>query len=470
MHLSKVNLLGLVRSTIAKYDMLRAGETVVVGVSGGADSVACLHLLCELKELALNVVAAHVNHGLRGQESKRDADFVEALAREKGLECELFEADAAGYASDQGLSLEEAGRVIRYGFFAQISEKYSGAKIATAHTFDDQAETVLMRLIRGSGPKGLAGIPPVGKGGVIRPLIEARKSDLKIYLNERGAQWLEDSTNLNPNFLRNRIRHELIPVLERYNPSIKQKLVNTSSISTACWDYIEQAAEQSLGDMFDALQPGELCGDAATYSPLHRAVRYAVLMLGVERVKGNTKRIGFEHICAMDDFLLGDTTSGEIDLPDGIALVKSYGVFMITTLEDLERSFSYTVPSPGRWSFPYVECEITEGATDTDFSRRDTAVLDASSVGFPIEIKSCEQGMRFHPLGMEGTKKLKRFFIDAKVPRFFRRRVPLFLSGGEIVWVGGMRVDERFKLRGKAALTIRLISPKIPQLPWAAQR
>jgi len=222
-------MLARVKKTLKKYKMLTQGEKVILGVSGGADSIAMLYALNELVDYGLELIVAHLNHGIRGDEAKGDAEFVKETAKSLRLTFVYGEVDTLSFKEESQLSLEDAARTLRYKFFDQVLNKHYATKIATAHTLDDQAETVLMRLLRGSGSRGLSGIPPVSNS-IVRPLIDTSRSEIEEYLRSKGVEWVEDSTNESPEFLRNRIRQDLLVELESYNPQIKETLSRTAEI------------------------------------------------------------------------------------------------------------------------------------------------------------------------------------------------------------------------------------------------
>lgn len=459
MPLSKLKVLELTKKTIKKFNMLSPSETVVIGVSGGADSLGLLYILSELKEYDLKLVVSHLNHGIRDREAKRDAEFVEKIAEKLHLHFELQEADAPGLKRRLGLSLEEAGRELRYKFFKEVLSKYHAQKIATAHTLDDQAETMLMRFIKGSGPSGLSGIPPVSEGNIIRPLIETPKSEIENYLNSRGISWVEDSTNRSRVFLRNRIRHELIPELQKYNPKIKYTLARTAEIFRVEGDFIESRAKNWIEYVFKSVDDGELVGSVSRYKAIPEALRFVVLRIAIEKLKGNLRKISFNHITSIDELLLSGTPSGEISLPDESLVAKGYDLFFISSKSQLKREFSYKIPSIGKWSFPQVEIELEITKPESFGEDEFVAFFDSDSAEFPIEVRSFHPGDRFMPFGMRSYKKVKRFLIDEKMPRYLRNRIPIFLSKDEIMWIGGKRIDERFKVTGEKALKIKLIRP-----------
>lgn len=445
--------------------MLIPGECVVVGVSGGSDSLGLLQILTELADYRLRLIVAHLNHRIRGEESNRDAAYVCKFADKLGLHFELREIDVIEFKRNTKLSLEEAARELRYKFLREVLKKHNADKIATAHTLDDQAETVIMRFIRGSGLLGLSGIPPVNDN-VIRPLIEVTKSDVEDYLKSKGIGWMEDSSNKEKVFLRNRIRNELIPYLITYNPNIKETLVRTGYIVGVEEDYIRNEAKNHFGKLFYSLRDGELVGKLAYYSELSEAMKYGLLRLAIEKLKGDLKRISLNHIVSINELLDSREPSGELYLPGAMVVAKGHGLFLLTKKALFRCSFSYSVDSTGLHKFPHAEFEIQFEKVNSLKSDKNLACLNSGSVEFPIEVRNFNKGDSFMPYGMNEFKKLKNYFIDEKIPRFLRYKIPIFLCNGEIMWIGGMRVDERFKVRDKRkkVLTIRLIKPNFEKL------
>lgn len=437
----------------------------MVGVSGGSDSLGLLQILTELGDYRLRLIVAHLNHRIRGEESNRDAAYVCKFADKLGLPFELREIDVIEFKRRTNLSLEEAGRELRYRFLREVLNKHNADKIATAHTLDDQAETVLMRFIRGSGLLGLSGIPPVNDN-VIRPLIEVTKSDIEDYLRSKGIGWMEDSSNKENVFLRNRIRNQLIPYLVTYNPNIKETLARTGYIARIEEDYIRTEAKNHFEKLFYSLRDGGLVGKLAYYSALSEAMKYGLLRLAVEELKGDLKRISLNHIVSVNELLDSEQASGELYLPGEIVIAKGYGLFLLTKKALSRRSFRYSVDSTGLHKFPDAEFEIQFEKVNSLKSDKYLACFDSTSIEFPIEVRNFNKGDRFIPYGMNELKKLKNYFIDEKIPRFLRPQIPIFLCKGEIMWIGGMRVDERFKVRDKRkkVLTIRLIKPNFSEL------
>jgi len=446
---------GTIRKTIEHYGMLGTGDKIVLGVSGGADSIALLYALHELRDHDLELIVAHLNHGLRGDEAERDARFVEQVAQSLNLPFEYKEVNTLQFKEERQLSIEEAGRILRYEFFTDVFTKFTADKIATAHTLDDQAETVLMRLFRGSGLRGLSGIPPVS-GNIIRPLIETRRSEIEDFLNSSGIKWVEDSTNKEAVFLRNKIRLDLLPELKNYNPQIHTTLARTADILRIDQDFIKISGMKEYKKICSPMG-SEIISDLGKYKKLHQAIRFFILRHSLETVKQNINGISLRHITAADEFLLSESTSGEIEFPGEITIAKGYDYFLVTSKFEISKKFSYQIPSAGYWDFPEFQVQIDRANTDTlEEEDEYTAYFDIDSTQFPIEVRSFKPGDKFIPLGMGNYKKVKNLFVDCKIPVFLRTRIPIFLTKGEIFWIGGLRMDNRNKVLDKNAEGLRM--------------
>jgi tRNA(Ile)-lysidine synthase len=442
--------------TIEDYSMLSPGERVVVGVSGGADSMALLHILTELNELKLDITVAHLNHGIRGEEAERDSRFVEQAAGSLGLRFEHKKVDTIAYKEEKKLSLEDAARELRYEFFNEVRENLNASKVATAHTQDDQAETVLMRLIRGSGLRGLSGIPPVSRGYLIRPLLFVSRIEIEEYLTKEGIEWIEDSSNISDEFLRNRVRNELVPALEAYNPKLKETLARTAELLRSDAEFINSEAEKLFKTIFRKIDNKEFLGNLDAYRTSERSLRLSCLRLSIESVSESLNAVSYTHVTAADEFLLSNSSSGEVEFPGEAAIAKGYNQFIVTRKPQLSHKFSYIIESPGKSSFPEFQVEIEQtSADDLETQDESTAYFAAESIKFPIYVRGFTPGDRFIPLGMKNYKKVQDYFTDVKLPRFLRYRVPIFLSQGEIFWIGGMRIDERAKVKSEGEETLR---------------
>jgi len=448
--------------TITEYRMLNRGDTIVLGVSGGSDSVGLLLLLRELEDYDLKLIVAHLNHGIRGKEATRDENYVKALADKYDLKYEYKKTDVNNYASRYKLSTEEAARELRYEFLSEVAERENASKIATAHTIDDQAETVLMRMIRGSGPSGLAAIKPV-MNNIIRPLINMERDKIRQFLHSRNIEWMEDSTNFSDMFLRNRVRKELAPLLKEYNPNIVSSLSNLSALARLESEYIESEAEKVAKKLFRDLEFSVVC-PVGKYAGYHKAIRFELLRNCLKHLRGDLRKITFKQIDSADRIILSEKASGEIDFPGKIKIEKGYDFFCVAQNGWLSKNYSCDIDMPGNWKpYPGIELQIDKvDRSGIDIaSDETTGYFSASKLRFPFRVTNFSPGDRFVPLGMKGYKKLKNLFIDCKIPRFFRKRIPVFRTGDEIFWIGGIRIDERYKVEDEdnEVIMIRIIKP-----------
>jgi len=444
-----------VDAAIGRYGMLAPGDTVVVGVSGGPDSVALLHCLVALKKRRpLDLVVAHLNHQLRGATASQEAVFVESLALRLNVPCEISSKDVASYADEHRLSIQEGARKVRYAFYREVSQKYGATKIALGHQADDNAESVLIHLLRGTGPRGLGGIPPVRDGCIIRPLIDMHRAQILQFLETGGFEYVEDHSNFDPKYLRNRIRHRLLPSLKAdYNPRAVWALTRLAEIAREEEDFWGRQVTGAFQGLVLEQTTGRLVLSASGLARLHpallrRLVRHAVLSL-----RGNLRRLGHQHVEAVVRLVKRSSPSGRIDLPRRVMAVRDRDelVFLLGPPEKRPR-YEYQISSAGstfvKEISAYLHLSLCEAKDvgEPGIYPPTTALMDLAAVSFPLTVRSPKEGDRFRPLGMSGSQKVKTFFINLKVPRSKRRRCPLLLSGSRIIWVAGYRIDDSAKV------------------------
>ncbi len=450
-------LKGKILDTVRKYDMIRPGEKIVVGVSGGPDSMALLYLLYDLRgDLGCKLHVAHLDHKLRGAESKADAAFVEEHARKLVLPITIEVLDVRKMILP-GESLEAGARRIRYEFYERVILSTGASKIALGHSADDQAETVMMRLLRGSGAQGLGGIPPVRDSKFIRPLIEVSRSEIDEYLGQLQIKPRQDSSNLSTIYERNKVRLELIPMLERkYRPNIKQILQQTGDILRAEDDLLMDLARESMDNCVqfpDALKAIIRISDFRGY---HLALQRRMLRLAIEKLTGDLSGFDYDHIRDVLNLALSGATGSVINLPRGLSAEKVYDelILRLGRTETRVGPFDYRVGIPGETKIPELGLSVrTMGPekvhTDKFQSSKDRfrEIFDYGKIRGELHLRSRRPGDKFKPLGMSGMKKLKDFFIDEKIPRDLRDRIPILTDAdNSILWVVGYRMDDRFKL------------------------
>ncbi len=444
--------------------MVAAGDLVLVAVSGGPDSAALLHALAQLgARLRFRLRAGHVHHGIRGADADADARTARSLARKLGVPFHQHRTDVPAYAESRGLSLEAAAREVRYRWLESVANRFRARRIATGHTADDQAETVLLNLLRGAGPRGLAGIPPV-RGRIIRPLIGIPRSAVEHYCTAHQLAYRIDESNQDLSFTRNRIRHEIMPALQRVQPAVVSNLCRLAEIMRAEDDFMSEQAENALRGAASQ-RPGEVGVLLSLFSALAPALQRRVLRAAIARVKGDELDVDLERIEALVELALSGRTGAVIELPGGLRTERTYGELVIAPApaEKTPTGEEWLLPVPGKLSIP--EMGIAISATRSRAKRPPpnplAALVNAARVQGPLVVRTRRRGDRFRPIGMKGTVKLQDFFVNAKVPRAERDRVALVLSGGDLVWVVGYRVSEDFKVTQKTRASIRLEAARI---------
>lgn len=466
-------LLDRVRATIDQHQLLTHGSHVVVGVSGGPDSLTLLHCLRALRsEFKCTVHAAHLNHQLRGADSDADAEFVQAIVREWQLPATLEARDVPAFAQAHRLSIEEAARRARYLFLAQIAQREGASLVAVAHHRDDQVETLLMHFLRGTGLAGLRGMkhktPLRGAGfglddafdplglALVRPLLDVTRAEIDEYARAHDLAPRLDRSNFEPTYFRNRLRYNVIPFLEAVNPALREAIYRTSLSISDDYDFLDAVVEAELEKIARAEQ-GAIVFARAAWRALHPALQRGTLRQAIRRLRGDVRNIGWTHIEEARRIALEKTAGAEATLPNGLLLVVGYGEFVIADavrsvpLPDLPLLHADNLPldAQGICDLPgtdwLVETSVSSRMPET--TDRWTAVLDLGMCRGERFLRRRRAGDRFQPAGMQGhTRSLHEFMIDEKVQRTVRARLPLLVVGDRIVWVCGLRVDERARV------------------------
>jgi tRNA(Ile)-lysidine synthase len=431
-----------VDKTIHDNSLFRSGETVVVAVSGGLDSMALLDYLAHSLGHRLVLVVAHLNHSLRGSESDGDEMFVRDVAARYGLRIVCDRVDVTAVARKRGISLEEAGREARYAFLAEVAARVAASSIALAHHADDQAETVLIRLLRGSGTTGLRGMNPVSSDARhIRPFLRVTRHQIEEYAAERCLDFRTDNSNTDRSFLRNRIRHELLPLLKEYNPSVVERLNDTATILGHDADLLSTIVDRRWQEV-GRRKSGKVLLDLTAVCKDSVGMRLRLYRHALVHLSGSLRRISFSHLEAIDRLVFGRMPNGRLHLPSGIRVIRSYGIlcFSLVGCEVAEESYEVVIDAKGRFPIPasgsIVVSDLREAAS---YSEGPNIRVDTGRFPFPWTVRPFRPGDRMVPLGMTGHKKVKDIFIDAKLPQPVRRRLPLFFSGAELFWIPGIR-------------------------------
>ncbi len=453
-----------VKSCIEKHNMIKEGDGVVVGVSGGADSLCLLHVLLQLSEqYKLKLYGVHLNHMFRGIDADRDAEFVGEICTKWGIPSFVEVFDVPAYIKKTGMSPEEAGREIRYRLFEDIRQRVNADKIAVAQNLNDNTETILMRFMRGTGIDGLKGIEPV-RGRIIRPLLELDRSRIEDYCKANGLEPREDKTNLETIYSRNKIRLELIPFIkENFNPNINAALQRFASVIKDEAEFLELQAEAFFMENAK-VEERAVSFSIAKLAECHQAIKRRIIRKALLKV--NASLTGFEqkHIEGITE-LLSKSTGAAVELPQRIRAYISYVELIISkVVEKADKKCLYALKDDSTISIDTHNKMVTvERKSISDFvpSRsKDIVFIDASKIKQQLVIRNREEGDRFSPIGMKGSKKLKEYFIDEKVPKDKRDEALLVADGSEIVWVVGSRISEKYKITSEttAVIAIRIIN------------
>lgn len=440
-------ILEKVRQTIEDYKLLRKKDKILIACSGGPDSTGLLHLLLELRqEWSFELFLALFNHRLRPS-SEEDEKFVKSMAGHLSLPIFSGSMDVRSYACQKRMNIEEAGRELRYDFLKRTALEVGADKIATGHTMTDQAETFLMRLLRGSGLRGLAGIFPAVEGKIVRPLIQVEREEVRAYLEEKGIEFRVDETNLDCRFLRNRIRLDLIPyVKEHFEPRIILHLSRLASIVREDDRLLETVAReisrQAILKMDDRLSLDYNFLSSLLPGLARRVAREFILQL-----RGDLRGVSFRDV----DSILNIREGKEYPLRKGMILRREHGRLFLKEKAPARVRYEYTWNAQEpleikETDLKFIGKKITRGNFLLDFDDQRRVFLDLGKLDFPLWVRNRREGDRYQPIGAPGRKKLREIMRAKRLPLRQREKQPVFLSGEEIVWVLGFPVSERFKV------------------------
>ncbi len=430
------------------------GECLIVGVSGGVDSMVLLHLVRELsRELPIRVIAAHLNHTLRGKESERDERFVRETCSAWGIPLEAGREDVGALARTGMGSIQMAAREARYAFFRDVLEKRNGRFIVLGHHADDVGETVMLRFLRGTSVHGLGGIPEQ-KGPIIRPLLAFTRREIQSYAQKHQIPFVEDSSNRKMAYLRNRVRHELIPEIERhYQPSLSRHLVRYAAYFGEIQSFLEEACQAIFREMVG--EDGSI--DLQGFRQMPRALQRAFLELFLLRNEKIDHPLSFQQLDGLLTLIASSGGTRRIELRKGFWAVREYDRLFFTDSPDLPEIRPAVCPVPGsvdlREIHNRLEVSLVAKRPMRFRSNLQEATIDGDRLGQELWIRAFRPGDRIE---MAGTVKVKKLFIDAKIPARYRRRIPLVGSGDDIIWVGGVGVNRRYYVTDKTQCLVHL--------------
>jgi tRNA(Ile)-lysidine synthase len=446
--------------TVKEYELLSSGDRVLVAVSGGVDSTALLHLLHSVKEeYGLTLQVAHLNHLLRKGDAELDVKYVQETSSRLKIPLTIEACDVSALAKEKKKGLEVTARQVRYDFFERVAERMGANKIAVGHTADDNVETFLMRLLRGAGLKGLCGITPK-RGKIIRPLIKNWRKEIEEYVGSLKLVPRRDYTNYESKYLRNRVRMKLISQLRLYNLNIKEIILQTILLLTKDSEYLEGKSEEILEEMILASGQSSLSIEVEGLKGLEESIKGRVVRSAIERIKGDLSEISYVHV---HDVLekLNNTEAWELHLPGGTYLSGNREAITVSLEKPVARegrAFHYVMNIPGVVNIcelgKELRASLVPGAETG--AGQDLAFVDYTALGKKIIVRSRRDGDKFNPLGMKGSKKIQDLMVDEKIPAEARDSVPIIESGGKIVWVAGLRMDERAKVTSKTKKVVKL--------------
>jgi tRNA(Ile)-lysidine synthase len=469
-------MLERIAAFISRHEMLRPGARVGVAVSGGADSVFLLHAMRELAppwNLALSVI--HIEHGIRGIESKQDAEFARSLAVGFGLPFHLRELSVP----DIDDNIEQAARNARHGFYCELLASGQLDRIATGHTGNDQAETVLYRIIRGSGLAGLTGILPVTREGLIRPLLELARDEIEAWLRKRCIAWREDETNQDRSYARNRLRHEILPIVrETLSPRADEALATLAALARDEELYWRSEVSRHLPA---TTADGPVVLRASLLTELPVALARRVVRQAIEHAKGDLRQIEFSHVERILEMARSEQGHDRVQLPS-LDVTRSFEWIRLAASaaqSQQENDFSFALQAPGSVELPKCSTRITlqvlektdaAGGCDTVVDELDWQrfhPLDSSAVDF--ELRNWRPGDQYRRVGQSSEQKLKILFQQARVPLWERRNWPIITYNGVIVWTRRFGAAAEFAASPSTRVVLR-VAERSREIPYPSQQ
>jgi len=472
------NLRQQVRETIRRYQMLQAGERVLVAVSGGPDSIGLLHLLGSFRdELGIELAVAHLNHQLRGEQADQDEAYVRRLCADWDLPCYVICDDVTARAREEGLSLEEAGRRARYEYFSTLADQHGFDRVALGHTATDRVETLLINLLRGSGLHGLRSIPPV-RGIFIRPLIASRREAIAEYCEQQSLDPRCDESNLDPSdFLRNRIRLQLLPLLgEEYSEDPHEALLRMIRAAEEELAWTEPLVETEFEEVA-SVGANKVGFARQRLSELPAGLQHRLLRRAIVELSGAATDVGEVHYDALRELVDQGQTGAEVHLPGGVLARIGYTELELICGERAQRQpegedpWCYELLVPGTAEIPEVGRVVVQPLAERPSELGDATgshiVVDGDAAGSVLCVRNWQPGDCMQPLGMGGHKKLQDLFVDEKLPQQRRGCIPLVVdSQDRIIWAVGLRMGEKFRVTEDTTKFLKLsaapLTHKVP--------
>lgn len=456
--------------TIEKYRMIEAGDNIILGLSGGVDSMALLHILLEIKKQGLydfNLHLVHVNHGVRGELAKRDQKFTEKVAQDLGLPFYTINVSMENYAKEHKITSEEAGRILRYGFFNEVIDSLGQGKIAVAHNLNDQAETLIMRFLRGTGIDGLRGIEH-RNSNIIRPILDITREELEAYIARKKIEITEDHTNFQAIYTRNKIRLEIIPYIEEnFNPNIIRTLERTAYLAEIDSNFLEKTSEKRYNEIVKKEEKNRITLGFSKFKLEDISIKQRIIRKAILDINSDLQGISESQISLILDIFNRGETGKQVNISNNIIARVSYDDLVIEKNLSFEvEDFKYKLEDKlfiDEIGYKFNVKTISRKDFQASSKKKNTRYFDYDKIKSELFIRNRRNGDRFVPFGMNGSKKIKDYFVDEKIPREERDSIPLIVDGDNIIWVVGYRTSNLYKITGNTERILEIAYEKFNQ-------
>lgn len=460
----QLNFIKKIQRFCVSESLFESGNRVLVCLSGGADSVCLLRVLLELREcFSLTLYAAHVNHMLRGTDADADERFCRELCAAYGVELFVLHKDVARFARETGQGVEAAARQVRYDYFFALQSQLDLDRIATAHNLNDNAETSLMYFLRGAGTEGLGGIRARRTDGVVRPLLCVSRSEIEAFLEEMNQSYVTDATNRSDAYTRNRIRNSLLPQLAAdFNPNIVETIARNAALLALDAQYLNSKAAE-YANMLVTADGADCLVCVEAYNRLAKAVAFRVLRLAAERAAEKGCSMQYEAVLRCDTLFGLEAQGKSVRIFGGLWARREYDVVRFYQEDGASAEFCYLIRPDEKIYVAEIDVSVSASLiSDKEYAReraqkkKNCEYFDYNSLSGQIYIRSRKNGDAFVPFGMEGSKKLKEFLIDEKIPARLRGKIPLVVCGGAVLWVCGYRRSNLHRITGDTETILKI--------------
>ena len=453
----------LIKNNIVNKNLIASGDNILLALSGGPDSVFLFHNLRKLRETSsFNLYASHINHMYRGEDAMHDEEFVRRLCDKYGIRLFVKQKNAAEYAKELKVTEEEAGRVLRYGFFKENLSQVGGGKVALAHNLNDQAETVLQRIIRGTGIDGL-GAMSFQKDNLIRPMLNVARGEIMDYLHENNYEYCTDITNTQDIYGRNRIRLNLIPYLEQnFNPNIQSTLYRMSETMERDKKIIKKYVEIKFNEVLKSRSDRRVVLELNLLKTFDIGEIGRIIRHGIEELKGNTVNIEMKHIDSAISLISSGKTGKKLNLTEGFTIEISYDNFIINKIVEKVLDFEYNIVLNKTNYISeinktlFVTVADIKDISEVNIEDKDIISIDYDLIVGNLVVRNRRTGDSMIPCGMRGSKKLKDIFIDLKVAKEERESKLIIADDENIIWLEGYRINDKYKISAASKKILRI--------------